>query len=143
VQSETSAEIHSESDVESSDTQGGLKRGFKVMISLWKPKLGPPKAVFGRLWNPPYVSSTRAVSSEPPARNVRPPQRTAQMPLQIHSSNLWSKPPSSKINHHVIGLWSSKKKRPNSIVTRRATHRPQRKSKRVTFLPDIGKYRVR
>jgi hypothetical protein len=143
VQSETSAEIHSESDVESSDTQGGLKRGFKVMISLWKPKSGPPKAVFGRLWNPPYVSSTGAVSSEPPARNVRPPQRTAQMPLQIHSSNLWSKPPSSKINHHVIGLWSSKKKRPNSIVTRRATHRPQRKSKRVTFLPDIGKYRVR
>ncbi|TVY84663.1 hypothetical protein LSUE1_G001267 [Lachnellula suecica] len=110
----------------------------KQILSLWREPVSTPKMVSGRLWNPPYEKSDIVDgSSEPPAMNVRPAQRFIRRPLFISSSDLWSKPRSSEHSRPVVGLWGSKLVRPRSIVTRPVTQKPQRKSRRVTFLPDI------
>jgi hypothetical protein len=133
-----------ETDTESeSEAPEALKAPFdpsqKQLLSLWEPTPVLPRTASGRLWNPPYESSVaRNDSPEPPARDVRPVQRLSGYPLSISSSALWSKPRSSEHSRPVAGLWGSKPVRPRSIMTRPVTQRPQRKSKRVTFLPDIG-----
>ncbi|KAF4637775.1 hypothetical protein G7Y89_g294 [Cudoniella acicularis] len=110
---------------------------YKEPASLWQMPVSSPRAAAGRMWNPPYEVSTTISISEPPAKNVRPCQRYEIHALTISSSNLWTKPRSSEQSRPVVSLWGSKLVRPRSIVTRRVTQRPQRKSKRVTFLPDI------
>jgi len=135
------------------ETDSESESGFEILkkqappqtvrkdLSLWKPSPGSPKMASGRLWNPPYVKpSTLDDSLEPPAKNIRPVQRAIANSLSISSSDLWSKPRSAEHSRPVVGLWGSKLVRPRSIVTRPLTQRPQRKSKRVTFLPDIGMY---
>lgn len=128
--------VDSETDSESErESQLGA---YKPPASLWQAPIPSPKAASGRMWNPPYeVSIEQNPSSEPPAMNVRPVQRRALHALVITSTALWSKPHSSEHSRPVVGLWGSKPVRPRSILTRRVTQRPQRKSKRITFLPDI------
>lgn len=136
VDSGTDSEIESDFEYESHSEQQ-LETEPVEYASLWQPPMTSPKAAVGRMWNPPYDVATQTAPSEPPAKNVRPRQRIAQDALPISSRELWSKPHSSANSRPVIGLWGSKLVRPRSIVTRRVTQRPQRKSKRVTFLPDI------
>lgn len=128
---ETDSEVEFESDKASFSVR-------KEPVSLWEARLSSPKAAVGRMWNPPYETMERAASPEPPAKSIRPAQRKVQSALRISSSNLWVKPASSANNRSVVGLWGSRLTRPVSIRTRPVTQRPPRKSKRVTFLPDIG-----
>jgi hypothetical protein len=108
--------------------------------SLWQPPVPSPKATTGRMWNSSSEKQiSRPASPQPPARDVRPAQHRLDYALSISSFDLWTKPHSSNHGRPVVGLWGSKPARPRSIVTRRAIQRPQRKSRRVTFLPDIGK----
>jgi hypothetical protein len=138
-ESGTDLETESESESEFAvQTKQAPPETIRKDLSLWEPSPGSPKMASGRLWNPPYESSTRNDSPEPPAKNIRPVQRLTVNVLSISSSNLWSKPRSAEHSRPVVGLWGSKLVRPRSIVTRPVTQRPQRKSKRVTFLPDIG-----
>jgi len=108
--------------------------------SLWQPPQTSPKAAVGRMWDLSYETPlSRLASPQPPAQNVRPAPRRLYYPLQISSFDLWAKPRSSNHSRPVVALWGSKPVCPRSIVTRRVTQRPQRKSRRVTFLPDIGR----
>ncbi|KAL5313670.1 hypothetical protein ACEPPN_018091 [Leptodophora sp. 'Broadleaf-Isolate-01'] len=139
VESETDIETDLESD---SDTEAMMKYqapqpSKKVKAELWQPSLPSPKAASGRMWNPPYETSNTSTGGEPPARNVRPAQRRLEHSLSIVSTQLWTKPRSSQHSRPVVGLWGSKPVRPRSITTRPLTQRPQRKSRRITFLPDI------
>ena len=142
VDSGTDIEIGSDSESDnearqSSQTSGSIQRETP---SLWQVPLPSPNAATGRMWNPPYESSNQpAASPEPPAKNLRPARRQFHHPLPISSVTLWSIPRSASSSRPIIGLWGSKPSRPKSIITRRVTQRPQRKSKRVTFLPDIGR----
>jgi hypothetical protein len=134
----------SETDVESDSDSGAMKHLRlpelrKEIASLWQQPMVSPKAAAGGMWNPRSKSSAViAASPEPPAQSVRPAQRRMNSTLPISSTKLWSKPRTPEHSRPVVGLWGSKPVRPRSIVTRRVTQRPQRKSKRVTFLPDIG-----
>ncbi|PVH77102.1 hypothetical protein DL98DRAFT_657009 [Cadophora sp. DSE1049] len=141
VNSETDIETDLESD---SDTEAMMKyqapqaqASKKVKGQLWEPSLPSPKAASGRLWNFPYETPSTEAAAEPPARDVRPAQRRLDTPLSISSKELWTKPRSSPHSRPVVGLWGSKPVRPRSITTRHLTQRPQRKSRRITFLPDI------
>ncbi|KAH7330402.1 hypothetical protein BKA65DRAFT_480553 [Rhexocercosporidium sp. MPI-PUGE-AT-0058] len=139
VESETDIETDFESD---SDTEAMMKYQDpkptnKVEAELWQPSLPSPKAASGRMWNPPYETSSTSTGGEPPARDVRPAQRRLENSLSIFSTQLWTKPRSSQHSRPVVGLWGSKPVRPRSITTRPLTQRPQRKSRRMTFLPDI------
>lgn len=137
-QSDPDTEVEPDSDSE--NPQVSLKsENSKELVSLWQLPLGWPKAAVGRMWNPPYESpKTHAISPEPPAKDVRPKPRLTQRNLPISSFRLWSKPLSSQ-SRPVVGLWGSKVMRPKSIVTRPTAQKPlRRKSRRVTFLPDIG-----
>jgi hypothetical protein len=140
INSGTDSETDPESDSESGAMNHvSLPEIRKEIPSLWQQPMASPKAATGRMWNPPVESSTViAGSPEPPAKNVRPAQRRMNSSLPISSTKLWSKPRTAEHSRPVVGLWGSKPVRPRSIVTRRVTQRPQRKSKRVTFLPDIG-----
>lgn len=136
------SDLEAESDLridEGSNTEQIINAKPNSPLALWQPVSPSPRAAAGRMWNPPYESSVPIISSEPPAKNVRPAQRSIWCPLPIFSSELWSKPQSSVNSRPVVGLWGSRQVRPKSIVTRRVTQKPQRRSKRVTFLPDIGK----
>jgi hypothetical protein len=134
----------SETDPESNSDNGAmnhlrLPEIRKEMPSLWKQPMALPEAAADCMWNPPVESSTAiAASPEPPAKSVRPAQRCINSAPAISSTKLWSKPLTAKHSRPVVGLWGSKSVRPRSIVICRVTQRPQRKSKRVTFLPDIG-----
>lgn len=108
-------------------------------LSLWRPAMVSPKAAIGRMWNPPYDKLAKDSSMTPPAQNLRPPQRTSHSTLAITSNQLWANLSSSSNTHTAIGLWGPAFTLPRMNVTRRATQRPQRKSKRATYLPDIGK----
>lgn len=136
---DSGTDLETDSEVESENEQASVDI-HKEPASLWQAELPSPKAAAGRMWNPPYKTTERAASPEPPAKNIRPAQHQIQFPLRISSSNLWSKPASSADSRPVVGLWGSKLVRPVSIRTRPVTQRPPRKSKRVTFLPDIGTY---
>jgi hypothetical protein len=108
--------------------------------SLWQPPVPSPKAATGRMWTSSGEKQiSQPASPQPPAWDVKPAQRRLDYALPIFSFDLWTKPRSSNYSRPVVGLWGSKPVRPRSIVTRRAIQRPQRKSRRVTFLPDIGK----
>jgi hypothetical protein len=134
--SDTDLEFESESENEEVSNHISQQ-----VASLWQPSSSSPKAAVGRMWTPPQVHIiSRPVSPQPPALDVRPAQRRLNHPLTISSLDLWTKPRSSARSRPVVALWGSKPVRPRSIVTRRAVQRPQRKSRRVTFLPDIGKY---
>ncbi|TAQ90321.1 hypothetical protein B7494_g1395 [Chlorociboria aeruginascens] len=154
-------ETDSDSEVE---TQQILSTSPKSHSSLWRPTLPSPKAAAGRLWNPPYKSSpSHVISHEPPTKTIRSTQRRSLRDLAISSSSLWSKPPAPANSHPAVALWGSRFVHPRSIITtpdneivkeqfepkvelkvafqntisRPVTQRPQRKSKRVTLLPDI------
>ncbi|KFX89606.1 hypothetical protein V490_06914 [Pseudogymnoascus sp. VKM F-3557] len=104
---------------------------------LWKPC--PPKAVevVGLLWTLPQESiQVRPCSPEPAALGVRPAQRRTIEPLHLESVHMWFKPSPTR-TRPTAGLWRSKNTRPASIVTRPKTQKPVRKSRAVTFLPDI------
>ncbi|KAG9231586.1 hypothetical protein BJ875DRAFT_545261 [Amylocarpus encephaloides] len=135
VNSETDQESDSEAEHEDSKIQPAFGRSKST---LWEQAVQSPKGASGRMWNPPYEPIvSRAVNLEPPARDLRPTQRPIASTLVISSSGLWSKPCTPERKRPVVGLWGSKPVRPTSIVTRKVTQRPQRKSRRVTFLPDI------
>ncbi|KAL2067473.1 hypothetical protein VTL71DRAFT_1898 [Oculimacula yallundae] len=138
VESETDIETELESD---SDTEAMMRYQApptnKVKAELWQPSLPSPKAAFGRMWNPPYETVSTSSDIAPPARGIRPAQRRMENSLSILSTQLWIKPRSAEHSRPVVALWGSKLVRPRSIVTRPVTQRPQRKSKRMTFLPDI------
>lgn len=106
--------------------------------SLWQPHSWSPSVALGRLWNPQYEQDEDLESPSPPAINLRPAQRFIQRSPTITSSELWSKTTVS--TKPDTGLWESKVSQPKSVVTRPVTVRPARKSKRMTFLPDISEY---
>ena len=136
--------INTDSEMESdSESEQAAPGAPKEPVSLWAAQLPSPKAAVGGLWNPPHQTTERASSPEPPAKSIRPSQRETLPPLSISGSNLWSKPASSVHSCPKIGLWGPKPVRPVSIRTRPVTQRPPRKPKRVTFLPDIGKFPTR
>lgn len=136
---DSGTDMETDSEVEAENEYANVGVSTKA-ASLWEPQLRSPKAAAGRLWNPPYENTERATSPEPPAKNVRPAQRQIQLSLRISSSDLWSKAASNTNSLPLVGLWGSRLARPVSIRTRPVTQRPPRKSKRVTFLPDISKY---
>lgn len=138
-ESGTELETDSESESEMSEIlQASVEISPKQPSSLWKPVAALQKFASGRLWNPPHETYVARDVPVPAARDVRPTQRLSGYPLSISSSDLWSKPSSAEHSRPVVGLWGSKLVRPRSIKTRPVTQKPQRKSKRVTFLPDIG-----
>jgi hypothetical protein len=113
---------------------------FSRRPALWEPMSVAPVFCVGHLWCPPGESSmARTPSPEPAAKAVRPAHRRDHHPLSIGSSALWSKP-TAHADRPLVGLWGSRMTRPKSIITRPKTQRPARKSKRVTFLPDIRKF---
>ncbi|CZS90252.1 hypothetical protein WAI453_004259 [Rhynchosporium graminicola] len=143
VESETDIETELDSD---SDTEAMMKYqapvyqappSKKIKAELWQSSLPSPKAASGRMWNPPYETASTSSGVEPPARGIRPTQRRMENSLSILSTQLWVKPRSSEHSRPVVGMWGSKLVRPRSISTRPVTQRPQRKSKRMSFLPDI------
>jgi hypothetical protein len=134
---DSSTDIDTDSEVESENEQATVSH-HKEPARLWKAQLPSPKAATGRMWNPSYETTERAASPGPPAKNVRPTQRRIEFTLRISSTDLWSKPASAPHSRPVVGLWGSRTVRPVSIRTRPVTQRPPRKTKRVTFLPDIG-----
>ncbi|TVY48580.1 hypothetical protein LOCC1_G002658 [Lachnellula occidentalis] len=110
----------------------------KQLLSLWKPTSASPDTAEDCLWSPSHKRLViRTNSPEPPARDVRPVKRRSGYSPSIYSSTLWSNPKPSERSQSVVGLWGFKPLRTRSIKTRPVTQRPQRKSKRVTFLPDI------
>jgi hypothetical protein len=137
IQSESDVETGSDSGLELSYGQEASNRAHTCPPSLWQPEPILPRTASVGMWNPPCVPSIRAVSPEAPARDIRPARRLVQEVLPIFSSALWSKPSSSVEVHH-IGLWRPREAQPSSVTPRRATQKPQRKSRRATLLPDIG-----
>jgi hypothetical protein len=135
---DSETEIESEADNEITNDVNKPQQTPKKIASLWQAPIASPKAAVGRLWNHPFEKSVSETSPEPPAKNVRPAQRRIEQALQIFSVSLWSKPRTPEYSRPVVGLWGSKFVRPRSIVTRPVTQRPARRSRRVTFLPDIG-----
>jgi hypothetical protein len=132
--SDTDLEFESES--ENGEVSDHVSQG---PASLWQLPVSSPKAAVGGMWSRQENLISRPASPQPPARDIRPAHHLLKYPLMIASFDLWTKPRSSTHSRPVVALWGSKPVRPRSIVTRRAIQRPQRKSRRVTFLPDIGK----
>jgi hypothetical protein len=134
---DSGTDMESESDGEDFHFANQREQTEAKVASLWAKEIEAPKTASGHMWSRP---AERAVldSPEPPAKNIRPVQRRSDQPLQIFSMDLWSKPRSAEHSRPVVGLWGSKLVRPRRIVTRPVTQRPARKSRRVTFLPDIG-----
>jgi hypothetical protein len=142
VDSGTDVSSDSESESEGKSSEHSLwiaSMNQQIFPSLWQPAIHSPRAASGRMWNPPYQTTSRVELSEPPAQNIRPSPRSNCASLKIFSTSLWVKPRTPDHKRTVTGLWGSKAVRPRSIITRKVTQRPQRKSKRLTFLPDIGK----
>lgn len=139
---ETDFESSSETEETTFQTAFQMVTASKRSVHLWQPQAASPKATIGRMWSHPRQSQVSASSPEPPARNLRPAQRRTQLELPITSKSLWTKARSFNSGREFIGLWGSKVVRPKSLAVRRKTHRPMRKSKRVTYLPDIGMYFV-
>jgi hypothetical protein len=132
----------SDTDLEfDSESENGevSSHGSQESPSLWQAPVLSAKVATGHLWDLSLVKPVvKLESARPPAQNVRPAQRQLDYTLPISSFDLWTKPRSSNHSRPVMALWGSRTVRPRSIVTRRAVQRPQRKSRRVTFLPDIG-----
>lgn len=130
-----STQFDSDSETEDIDENNQPK---SMNAPLWESKPLPQPIVVENMWIAPRSGSTvRDASPEPPAKSVRPAIRKIHHALKVASSELWSMPPKSTSHIPPVGLWGSRLSRPRSIVTRPKTQRPQRKSRRVTFLPDI------
>jgi hypothetical protein len=142
-QSESGTDVGSDEDEEAYESEPEISiEDFPMPaknVTLWQAKASPKTAATGRLWSPPHQEAASGMpSAEPAAKNVRPAPRFSKYPLKVESSNLWVMPAASN-PRPPKALWGSRMARPNSIVTRPKTQKPQRKSRRVTFLPDIGK----
>ncbi|OBT87548.1 hypothetical protein VE02_03747 [Pseudogymnoascus sp. 03VT05] len=104
---------------------------------LWKPCSPKAVEVVGLTWTPPLQPiQVRPCSPEPAALCVRPAQRRTIEPLHLESLHMWYMPTPTRVRP-TPGLWRSKNTRPASIVTRPKTQKPIRKSRAMTFLPDI------
>ncbi|OBT51678.1 hypothetical protein VE04_08856 [Pseudogymnoascus sp. 24MN13] len=104
---------------------------------LWKPCSPKAVQVVGLMWTlPQQPTQVRPSSSEPAALCVRPAQRRTVEPLYLESLYMWHMPTPTSARP-PRGLWRSKNTRPASIVTRPKTQKPIRKSRAMTFLPDI------
>lgn len=141
LDSESDSNTEMDYDTDEQSYCSELTRGAPLTemkrTALWEPEPSALTIRVGHLWSPAHDTSTvRTTSSEPAAKGLRPAQRRDQHSLSIVSSSLWSKPTLHTDPPH-IGLWGSRKTRPRTIMTRPRAQRPQRKSKRVTFLPDI------
>ncbi|CAG8950735.1 hypothetical protein HYFRA_00002946 [Hymenoscyphus fraxineus] len=133
----SSIDLGSESESDSVDEEI-FEHREQIKNYLWQSAEPLLRPAASGLWNgPSEVTVVRAVSPTPPAIDLRPAQRKGGELLTIESSKMWTKPRSSLQSRAVTALWGSKPVRPNSIVTRPVTQRPQRKSKRITILPDI------
>ena len=132
--------LGSESDFteSESETEAEIQTQLKTPALLWQPALSSPKAGAGRLWTPPYEGPKSPTTPEPPASNLRASRRPMLSALPISTSSMWCKPACSAKGHSPIRLWQSKSAKAISIKQRPVTQRPLRKSKRMTFLPDIG-----
>jgi hypothetical protein len=146
VGSDSGSETEMDCDTDENSNDVGVAKAAPLTeikrMGLWEPNPSSFTARVGHLWCPANdISMVRTTSSEPAAKGLRPVQRRDQHTLSIVSSSLWSKP-IPHANRHPIGLWGSKTTRPRTIMTRPKAQRPQRKSKRVTFLPDIRRLPV-
>ncbi|KFY15457.1 hypothetical protein V492_01975 [Pseudogymnoascus sp. VKM F-4246] len=104
---------------------------------LWIPCSPKPAEVVGLMWTlPQQPIQVRPCSPEPAALCVRPAQRRTIEPLHLESLHMWFKTSPTRVRP-TTGLWRSKNTRPASIVTRPKTQKPLRKSRAMTFLPDI------
>lgn len=137
IDSDTDIETGSESELEFSNVGGKSAIVSRAKSSMWQAQSVVPEPHVGGLWEP-LVACRRTTLADAAAKDLRPMKRLGENKLSISSSELWSKPNLSSTST-FIGLWGSRKVRPKSIVIRRASQRPQRKSKRIGFLPDIGK----
>ncbi|KAL2187338.1 hypothetical protein L209DRAFT_753289 [Thermothelomyces heterothallicus CBS 203.75] len=121
-------------------------------VSLWKPAPKVAAAPTGLLWTAPSRPAPEP-EAPLPGLSLRPAQRKELPPLQIESRQLWRKPYDTA-NRATSGLWrplwasaappaeplarvpsksgSAPRKPPRPV-----THRPPRRNKRVTLLPDI------
>ena len=107
---------------------------------LWKPCTPKTVEVVGLMWTlPQQPTQVRLSSPEPAALSVRPAQRRTIEPLYLESLYMWHMPTPTR-TRPTTGLWRSKNTRPASIVTRPKTQKPIRKSRAMSFLPDIGMY---
>ncbi len=137
---DSETEIESASDSEEIVYAQTYHETQREQAVLWQKPNVAPQAASGRMWSCPFEKSAPLPLPEPPAKSLRPAQRRTEQPLQISSIDLWAKPRSPEHSRPVVALWGSRLVRPRSIVTRPVTQRPLRKSKRITFLPDIGNW---
>ena len=114
-------------------------RMLPTKCMLWEPKKpSSPARSASQLWTSPAVLTKPVATPELPALNIRPNQRRDHNSLHTESASLWSKPHAHLVVPFV-SLWRPKIGRPNSILRPRLVkHRPPRRSKRITALPDIG-----
>ncbi|OBT67882.1 hypothetical protein VE03_02591 [Pseudogymnoascus sp. 23342-1-I1] len=104
---------------------------------LWKPCCPKAAVVTSLLWTlPQQPTQALSCSPEPAALSVRPAQRRTIEPLRIESLHMWHVPTPTRARASP-GLWRFKNTRPASIMTRPKTQKPIRKSRAMTFLPDI------
>ncbi|EKD12061.1 uncharacterized protein L3040_003159 [Drepanopeziza brunnea f. sp. 'multigermtubi'] len=137
-ETELETDFESDSDTEAMKQYQPPRKVFKEAVTLWRPSTISPEEATGHMWSSPYgTSSTSEATSEPPAKNMRPAQRLFEHVLPIFSTELWIESSSLGYSRPVVGLWGSKTVSQTGISTRPARQRPQRKSKRMTFLPDI------
>ncbi|OWP02957.1 hypothetical protein B2J93_3537 [Marssonina coronariae] len=140
-ETEIETDNESDSDTEAMKQHRSPQTSRKEEAALWQPNAVSPEAALGSLWNPPpETAAAPAMAAEPPASSLRPTQRRAEHILPIFSTALWTKTSPPEHSQPVFGLWGSKAPkpvRPRSIKARSMTQRPQRKSRRISFLPDI------
>lgn len=140
---ETEMDYDTDEDINDIEATRGAPLTEIKRTGLWKPNRSAVPVRVGYLWYPTNdTSMARTTASEPAAIGLRPVQRRDQHTVSIVSSNLWSKP-ILPANRSPIGLWRSKMTCPRTTTTRPKAQRPQRKSKRVTFLPDIRRLPLR
>jgi hypothetical protein len=110
-----------------------------VETYLWKMPVRRQPTSTNLIWEAQPSEDPVSGEMEPPARNLRPAQRKPGAPLGIFSSHLWTKP-EPKLTEKV-DLWGQTFNRPKSVTpTHRASQKPPRKTRRITLLPDIGKF---
>ncbi|KAI9050946.1 hypothetical protein LZ554_005057 [Drepanopeziza brunnea f. sp. 'monogermtubi'] len=137
-ETELETDFESDSDTEAMRQYQPPQEAFKEAVTLWRPSTISPEEATGYMWSSPYgTSSTSEATSEPPAKNMRPAPRHLEHVLPIFSTELWIKSSSLGNSRPLVGLWGSKTVSQTIISTRPTRQRPQRKSKRMTFLPDI------
>ncbi|RFU27583.1 hypothetical protein B7463_g8751, partial [Scytalidium lignicola] len=125
-----------ETEVEHKEPQF-LKTAAKVsQPTLWQQTVAPQVYAKGLLWTPSQSVTAKRVSFIPQPKTFHRRLDKGDELQPLTSFSLWVKP-SSVNKRPLVGLWGSKPSRPKSIVTRPVTHRPPRRSRRVTILPDI------